>query len=143
MAGNGSQEHGTTGRVDPAEHAHRVDPDALAAATSLDAVTSAEEKEQLAEEIAHESPEGRPADARSSPALLRGEVLMVIGGLAAVGLLLGVLVRPAIGLAFAGIALMAIVLNPVVVTTLLRVKDREVVKQKLAEDPGATGLPRG
>lgn len=88
--------------------------------------------EEIAEEVAAEGVEGRPADVRAGPRMLWGElaivVALVVGSAVALGIWLGWLA----GLAGLGFGILALLFNPVVGATLNRAHDRDVVAQRRA-----------
>lgn len=85
---------------------------------------------EVAEEVAAEGVEGRPADVRAGPRMLWGELLivlvLVVGAAAGAGIWLGWQG----GLAVLAVGTLALLLNPVVGATLGRARDRDVVAHR-------------
>lgn len=86
--------------------------------------------EEVAEEVAAEGPEGRPADVRAGPRMLWSELAIMAGLVAAAAVAFGVWLGWLAGLAAMAFGLLALVFNPVVGATLNRAHDRDVVAHR-------------
>jgi hypothetical protein len=99
---------------------------------------SAVTKEVRTEEIARESPEGRPADAEIGSRGLKGMVLVLAAATLVAAVLLGVFASVPLGLAVAGLGIVFLLINPTIGAALVRSKERGRV-----EDRHGERTPRG
>ncbi|HVZ95097.1 MAG TPA: hypothetical protein VG797_11370 [Phycisphaerales bacterium] len=95
--------------------------------------------QQAAEEIRDEGPEGAPADAKSGPGLLRIEMLGIAALLVVAAAGIGFWFGWGVGLVALAIFMVGFVLNPAVLNTSLRAKERKEVIQHREARTG--GLP--
>ncbi len=87
-------------------------------------------REEVAEEVAAEGVEGRPADVRAGPRMLWSELAIMGALVAAAAIAFGVWLGWLGGLAAMAFGLLALVFNPVVGATLNRAHDRDVVAHR-------------
>ncbi|MCC6678563.1 MAG: hypothetical protein IT436_15625 [Phycisphaerales bacterium] len=87
-------------------------------------------REEVAEEVAAEGVEGRPADVRAGPRMLWSELAIMGALVAAAAVAFGVWLGWLAGLAAMAFGLLALVFNPVVGATLNRAHDRDVVAHR-------------
>lgn len=86
-------------------------------------------KEHLQEQVASDSPEGRPAHPTVGPRSF-GVILILIALMFVVlGIVFAILVQPIAAIAFAGLGLIVFAANPQVWTALLRGKERAKIDQ--------------
>lgn len=85
---------------------------------------------EVAEEVAAEGVEGRPADVRAGPRMLRSELAVIVVLLLGASVGLGAWLGWLVGLAFLGFGTLALLFNPVVGATLSRARERDVVAHR-------------
>jgi hypothetical protein len=87
-------------------------------------------KEQVGEEIAELSPEGKPADAKVGPGLLVMEIALAAVIFAAVAIGVGLWLGWPAGVVLFVIAMMGLAFNPAAIAAFLRMKERGKVANR-------------
>jgi len=76
------------------------------------------------DDAALDPPEGHAPEHAPNPRQISGLLVSVSAGLVVLGLVLGIAVRPAIGVGLAALGVILVVFNPLFWASLLRAKDR-------------------
>jgi len=106
----------------------------VAVGASDRATTRAEDRQRMAEEIEHDSPEGRPAHPEAGPIgigaiMIGGAVVVVLAGIAG-----ALLLDPEIGVVIAVLGLLLLVVNPETWASALRARERARTKHRVDQD---------
>lgn len=91
--------------------------------------------EEVADEVAAEGVEGRPADVKAGPRMIWGELLAAMGLVIAASVAVGIWLGWLVGLAVLGFGTLAMLVNPVVGAALGRAHDRDVVAHRHMHHP--------
>ncbi len=90
--------------------------------------------EQMSDEIARHSPEGRPGDPTAGGRTIAFLIMGLALGLIAGAVFVGLTVRWEAGVAVGALAILLLFLNPAVWGSILRAKERERAARNVAHD---------
>jgi hypothetical protein len=107
-----------------------------------DGVVIAGDADEIAQETADVSPEGRPGDPKTGPAGLRLEVLLGFFVVVCIAVALGLFMNVLAGVLALVIGTLAILFNPVVGATTQRANEREAVAEHHKTDDPNTVVVR-
>ncbi len=108
------------------EHGPEIEPATVAASPMVMPASA----ERAARDIAAIGVEGRPADAKSGPGMLRVEMLAMLAALIIIAVLVGIFAGWVLGSVMLVVGVLALVFNPVMGATAYREKDRRVAAER-------------